>query len=349
MAPSEPSVRPLRAIRRAAAPAVPIVRAAHLMVYMEVLRETGVPVERELARSRLPGWIEETPDAYVSLPLSLDWLARCCRDATVMELGFGAARRTGLDTLGRTLRDGLLAAPTGFARIEALAALARHEDSALDVRIRREGTDLRVVCDVAGFGDHPGLGFAEWLNLQALVTIVRSVAGPGWTPKELTFVAASPPPVAALEAFGDTRILHGRAHCSMLLPAAVLARACPSSGPARPSAQPDVAWDFAATLRSAIRPYLGDGHPDIHLAAEIAGTSTRTLQRRLADCGRSYSDLVQETRFDVACSLLGDRALRIIDVAVAAGYENPQHFSRAFRRVAGVTPSAWRAAAGGAG
>jgi hypothetical protein len=32
---------------------IAIVRAAHLHVYLDDLREIGVPVERELARSRL--------------------------------------------------------------------------------------------------------------------------------------------------------------------------------------------------------------------------------------------------------------------------------------------------------
>ena len=52
---------------------IAIVRAAHLYNCIEELREIGVPVERELARSRLPPWILENPDAYVSYALCLDW------------------------------------------------------------------------------------------------------------------------------------------------------------------------------------------------------------------------------------------------------------------------------------
>jgi AraC-like DNA-binding protein len=37
-----------------------------------------------------------------------------------------------------------------------------------------------------------------------------------------------------------------------------------------------------------------------------------------------------------------DPSAKIIDVAMAAGYETPQHFSRAFRQLAGVSPSAYR-------
>ena len=343
MTDSGPGRGPLRATAGARpAPPIPLIRAAHLLVYVDVLREAGAPVGRDLARSRLPGWIEEQPDAYVSLPLVFDWIVGCRREATVMELGFLAARRAGIGTVSRAMREAVLAGPTGFARVAAAARLARRENSALDVRLRREGANARIVCELTGFRGNAGLGLAEWLNLQALVSIVQSVAGPGWCPIEMTFVAPSPPPDAALEAYGGARILWGQPHGSILVPAAVLARPCPPSGRVAAPGDAGEAWDFAASLRSAIRPYLGDGHPDLGLAAAIAGTSRRTLQRRLADCGRSWSDLVQEARFEVARDLLADPGRKIIDVAFAAGYENPQHFSRAFRRIAGVTPTDWR-------
>jgi AraC-like DNA-binding protein len=343
MTDSSPALGPLRATGGArSAAAIPLVRAAHLLLYVEVLREAGAPVGPALARSRLPGWIEEQPDAYISLPLVFDWIVGCSREATVMELGFLAARRAGIGSLSRAMREAVLAGPTGFARVTAAARMARRENSALDVRLRREGANVRIVCDLAGFRGDAGLGYAEWLNLQALVSIVRSAAGPDWRPIEMTFVAPSPPSAAAIEAYGGARIRWGRPHGSILAPAAVLARPCAPSAPAAAPGDAGEAWDFAASLRSAIRPYLGDGHPCLGLAAEIAGTSRRTLQRRLADCGRSWSDLVQEARFEVARDLLADPGLKVIDVAFAAGYENPQHFSRAFRRLAGVTPTAWR-------
>ena len=80
--------------------AIPIARAAHLLLGVEVLRDIGVPVARELARSRLPGWIEAMPDAYVSIPFALDFIARC-RDAPAIELGFLAARRASLATFSQ--------------------------------------------------------------------------------------------------------------------------------------------------------------------------------------------------------------------------------------------------------
>ena len=85
--------------------------------------------------------------------------------------------------------------------------------------------------------------------------------------------------------------------------------------------------------------FAGLGHEQI---AEIAGVSSRTLQRRLKLSGNSYSQIVQEARFDLARSYLDEPGMKVMDVAMMAGYDSPQHFTRAFRRFTGVTPTQYR-------
>jgi len=334
---------------------IAIVRAAHLHVYLDELREIGVPVARELGSSRLPSWIEETPDAYISIPLSFEWVARCSRDIELMDLGFRASRRGSLASLSAPLRHAILDAPTGFARMRALLRLATLDDSALATRMQPEGDQVRVICDLEGLGRNPFICLGEWLSLQALISIVRSVAGPRWCPPEMTFVSRQRPSAASQEAFANTRILVGQPHTSILVGSDVLAQPSPAiglrphrSGREATDADETPDWSFTTALRSAIRPYLADGYPALPLMAEALGLSERTLQRRLHQVGRTYSDVVQEARFDLARDLLVDPSARIIDVAMAAGYQNPQHFARAFRRLTGVPPTAYRRSAAAA-
>ena len=102
------------------------------------------------------------------------------------------------------------------------------------------------------------------------------------------------------------------------------------------------AWELPSYLRALVKPYLTDGPIKIDSVSEITGISTRTLQRNLKENGSSYSQIIQEARFELACSHLNNQNMKVIDVAIALGYENPQHFSRAFRRFAGITPSEYR-------
>ena len=270
-----------------------------------------------------------------------------------MELGFLAGRAASLGTLHSDLQRAVIAAPTGLLRIEALSDHVHRENSAVKIDIRREGADRRVICEVLGFQNSPFVGFAEWKVIAGIIDIVRSAAGPEWRPSEITFISRGRPSDATLEAYGNTRILTGQPCGSVLVAAADLARPCidrrstsdtvddPPMPPQTPSGLGD-AWDFLTALRAIIRPYLAQGHPPLSLVAEILGMSERTLQRRLAQTGSTYSDIVQEARFSIASDLMADSDLNIADIAFAAGYENAPHFSRAFKRLTGMTPREYR-------
>ncbi|NEX21493.1 AraC family transcriptional regulator [Thiorhodococcus mannitoliphagus] len=332
-----------------------IVRAAHLRDYLVVMRRIGIPVDRELARSRLPPQIEEAPDLYVSIPVAIEWIAKCGRDLGPMELGYLGARQASLASIKPAHLTEMLAAQTGYRRLDAFIRIACREDNCLRVSLRQEGDQTRVICETVHLGRHPFICFAEWLNLQGVMSIMSDLAGPNWCPRELTFVSPYAPSDLAREAFPNTRILVGQAYPSILIETAHLARSCrgtmtPSdTAPLSfgqgngPSGQVE-AWDFVSLLRMILQPYLNGGRPDLSLVAEIVGMSPRTLQRRLQQSGSSYSQVLQEARFDLARSFLNDPGAKIIDVAMTAGYDSQQHFTRAFRRFTGLTPTRYRRA-----
>jgi AraC-like DNA-binding protein len=88
----------------------------------------------------------------------------------------------------------------------------------------------------------------------------------------------------------------------------------------------------------ALAPYLASSYPAIDLAAEIAGTSVRSLQRQLSQMRTSYTELVERLRFDQAIRLLRDSDLKILDIALELGYSDASNFARAFRRISGTSP-----------
>lgn len=325
-----------------------LVRATHLNDYISVLRNIGAPVDRDLARSKLPIRVEETPDLYVSVPIAIEWIARSGRDFEPMELALLAAWKASLASLQPAQQTAIITAQTGLRRLEVLALIARLEDSALDVAIRREGEKVRVICDMAGFRRHPFICFAEWLNLQAVISVVRGVAGEDWCPAEMCFVSRNRPTEAVHGAFPNTRILVGQPHTSITVRIEDLARPTHDPAAVEGNAPPGVnveqseVWEFVRLLRMLVQPYLGEGRIDVAFVAELAGVSTRTLQRRLRMCGTSYSQILLEARFALARTLLADPVTKVIDVAMMAGYDSPQHFTRAFRKFTGVTPSEYR-------
>lgn len=58
--------------------------------------------------------------------------------------------------------------------------------------------------------------------------------------------------------------------------------------------------------------------------------------------GTNLSDHLEKVRMDNAATLLRDKSLTVDEIAVQVGYNSSHSFRRAFKRVMGVAPSAFR-------
>jgi len=96
------------------------------------------------------------------------------------------------------------------------------------------------------------------------------------------------------------------------------------------------------SLRQELGRALPSGAVSVRFAAGLCGVSVRTLQRQLARAGVTYSDLLEDLRRDLALRLVRDPTRKVIDVGHELGYDDPAHFSRAFRRWTGTAPRTYR-------
>jgi AraC-like DNA-binding protein len=76
---------------------------------------------------------------------------------------------------------------------------------------------------------------------------------------------------------------------------------------------------------------------------EEAGLSRSSLHERFVHfIGQPPIQYLTQWRMQLASGLLRDTNAKLLDVALDVGYESEAAFSRAFKRVAGVSPGAWR-------
>ncbi len=99
-----------------------------------------------------------------------------------------------------------------------------------------------------------------------------------------------------------------------------------------------------AQVRAMLIQKLPHGGARLPLIAEHLGMSPRTLQRKLADAGTSFQDLLDGARYELARGYLAQRDLSLVDIAFLLGYQEQSAFTHAFREWAGVNPGAWREA-----
>jgi len=101
--------------------------------------------------------------------------------------------------------------------------------------------------------------------------------------------------------------------------------------------------DLVARVRAVLTDLLPSGVPGEAAVAAALHLSSRSLQRRLAEEGSSYTQLLQQTRRELAASYLSDPRSSVSEIAYLLGFSDTSSFTRAFKRWQGVTPTEFRA------
>jgi AraC-like DNA-binding protein len=95
-------------------------------------------------------------------------------------------------------------------------------------------------------------------------------------------------------------------------------------------------------VKGILKPLLAGRRPGIEDVARELGTSPRTLQRRLAEDGARFEQLLQEARRELARHYLLHSSLELNLTAYLLGYEDAHSFFRAFHDWEGSPPGEWR-------
>ena len=328
--------------RQPAAPDLPLLRSCEIQPFVGWLESQGVPVEGLLRRAALPSEPMERPHALVAEVPVWAFAEGAAQSQGIPDLGWRVGAATSGDAVdafgrvlpgARSLRAGIVA----FCREETWNA------SAADF-------GLYQTRGAAWFYRNPTPGIEvgadriEQYVAMMLVQMVRVAAGPTWNPTRLKLRMRRLDPIAR-ELLGDPEVELGAPITAVHLRPELLSRPLRTTSRSVSLLQPrrglDPAGDLVGALRQAVAAAL-PGLPGVDWAAQAAGTSRRTLQRRLADHGFTWDGLVDLVRQEVALRELCGEELPIREVARRAGYSNPANFTRAFRRWNGVAPSAFR-------
>lgn len=82
--------------------------------------------------------------------------------------------------------------------------------------------------------------------------------------------------------------------------------------------------------------------PTLEAISKSAHVSARTLQRRLAAEGTTFQEVLNDVRVNVASEFLVTTSSSIESISEQLGYSDATAFSHAFKRLTGLTPSAFR-------
>lgn len=327
---------------------IALIRASSGLAAAELLKEIGAPVDRIWGRAGLPALRHLEPDRLVPFHMLRRFLEDAAADQGVADLGLRVAQRSGIACAG-SFGDFLLRAPTLYGVLEAARLGVSRHNSAAQYWTVVQGDSVRFCRRFAG----PERDFrqADLLTVSLMASIVRAVAGPQWQPTHIELQSAGAPDFGGCEDLAAASVQVARPVTSITFPRLLLGRTMPRPSGPLPPARWSEGWlttappaDFLTSLEVVIGTLLGTPQLDVRAAALAAGSSVRSLQRRLTELGVSYTEIVDRVRFRVASDLLRDDSVKIIEIAFAAGYSDPAHFTRAFRRWTSLTPVEYRRA-----
>lgn len=234
----------------------------------------------------------------------------------------------------------------------ALTNVARY----FSVQQTSGGTSLEVrgaTAHVAYTIDDPSVGAhgQESLLVLFLVARIGHEALERWAPRELQLRQRAPARAAraAIARAFRCPVSWSAAEDALVLDAADLRRPMRGADPqllpillAHAEASLPRTDDFIGSVRRLVIAGISGGEASADAIATRLGLAARSLQRRLAAEGVSFTEIVDEARLALAHRYIDDRGLSLTEAAFLLGYSDLSAFSRAFRRWTGSSPVAYR-------
>lgn len=324
-------------------------RTAGLTGFLEMSRKVGVDAHQLAAVVGLPPASLTDPDLRVSVESMARMFEMAAEQSGVEDFALrvaGTRRLSNLGVVGLVIRE----QPNVRGALQAYARYQWFQNDAysLDVREDGERATIRVL-----YPPWQQRQIAE-LSLATVVRNLKSILGEAWRPLEVRFTHAAP---ARLDShrrvFGVTPLFDQDGMAVVISKADMDTRI--------PSADPAMARQVAAYLErltqgrsnqlsdkvgDLIVALLPDGDCTVEQVARRLGMDRRTLHRRLAAEGLTFSGILDETRRDMAVSLLASSDRPLQGVADLLGFSSLSAFAHWFRRKFAQSASAYRAAQG---
>jgi AraC-like DNA-binding protein len=331
---------------------LPVGRSLEMVLFTRFLDGVGVPWRERAERLGLPPHIPSSDTFLPTIPV-LQFLSEIVIREDFAEM----SARASLDAQGEIKRNqpltqleaNLLAAPSLYVGLQEFCTGSAKYWSRFRFWLRETERHLWVCSLLPVRGCERGHEQQVQSRMIRLVDLIQQYLGFRWRPDAMLLETALPSRLLA-EAMDCPRIVVG-ARCSAIpIPVRLLSRSGPVYRPgraemshARRSKDEDgIDWTWLRSLEAVLPEYVVEYQPSIAQIAEIAHVSSRTLQRELAAEGKSFRALLDGARYTVARRKLAEPDLKIEEIGLMLGYTQATHFSRAFRRFAGQTPSQYR-------
>ena len=193
---------------------------------------------------------------------------------------------------------------------------------------------------------------AEDARWSTLIAMCRYICGDEFDPVEVRITHPAPECRARFYGLFRCPVMFDAPASQLVFKRSDLDRPLPASNRELAHSNDRILVDYLAELqqyklvnevRAALIDELPNGKPSEEVIAQAVYMGARTLQRRLANEGNSFSKLLDDVRKELAECYIKDQTRTVSEVSFLLGFSQVSSFSRAFRRWTGQTPTRYRA------
>ena len=321
--------------------AIPTLRVRYLAAFCRALKERGFDVESLLWQVGIEPVVLENPEAWLPLSQLSRFLDHVVNETGYVTLGLdaGIAPRQRHSAFSKLV----LYSPTLYQSLEAVCVNSAREDTSAKFKVVRDGSCGWLKCgSIEASPD--GIRQIETYRYSALLEIIRLAAGPDYLPSQLNLQSGGHEALSESPLLSGIDVRYESRGLAIAFDARLFSRPV-ADVPDAPMTKPefsDAPIEFGSALIEVTRTQMLSGRPEIEHTAAALGLTARTLQRRLNEQDLSYAKLLQHVRIQTAQRTLEEEGTPIAEISAKLGYRHSTHFTRAFRKICGVTPREYR-------
>jgi len=320
-----------------------LIKAAQAIPFVNVLEEAGAPVRKLSERVGMPIDAVYAGKGVIGEYCVWQFIDLAAKHEQLDLLGYDVANQYPVNSV-----EGL-----GGIRTRTATNLKELLEYFIeDVQAESTGCPYSLAPDAEGIWFVRELMFGEkWKNWQTeqymitiIIQIIRLCAGPKWLPPEVR-ISSSNKVLPYPEEWKSIKFVWGSEATEIKIPEKILnlpltkQATQKKSGPDKiPQPVPAPPLNFTELVRTQIL----TNTTGLEKAALQIGISPKTLKRKLLQDNTSYSEIVDQLRFELAQSKLKNSEATIHAIARELGYEHHANFTRAFKRMCGITPQEYR-------
>ena len=330
--------------------ALPMANAVLSRLVARRLRAAGLDLKSILTRVGITQRQIDDPDERLPASSQVAFLGAAATALDDDLLGFRLAQ--GVDCRGLGLLYYVFASSTTLD--EAIRRCARYS------RVANEAVALEVLesrrpvirLGYTGIARHSDVQQMEFI-MAFLLRVCRYATGQQLVPERVSMMHVRPTIAPELAAFFGVKVAFGSDFDEIVLPAGtgdlrlvnadpylnkIIVRDCEAFlAKRRINVGP-----FRVKVENAIAPLLPHGSARASVVAQALGMSERTMGRKLAQEGSSFTEILQQLRSEMAVRYVEDPSLPISRIAWLLGFEEVSSFSNAFKRWTGKSPRRMR-------